>query len=109
MTIHGKSNYPGLYIWLRTGERRAARIPDGCLLLQASKILEHLTAGYFEASYHEIIVSEDTLKKLKTQKEKGESTWRVSSNLFMNLDYDLTMKPLNQFKSLVKKSSLILF
>lgn len=35
LTIHGKSRFPGLFIWLRDGRRVAVAIPDGCLLLQA--------------------------------------------------------------------------
>lgn len=34
LTIHGKSRFPGLYIWLRDGTRKAVKIPDGCLLVQ---------------------------------------------------------------------------
>ena len=34
LTIHGKSRYPGLHIWLRNGKRIPVRIPDGCLLIQ---------------------------------------------------------------------------
>jgi hypothetical protein len=36
LTIHGKSRYPGLFIWLRDGRRVPVVVPDGCLLLQAS-------------------------------------------------------------------------
>jgi len=35
LTIHGKSRFPGLHIWLRDGRRMPVRVPDGCLLLQA--------------------------------------------------------------------------
>lgn len=35
LTIHGKSRYPGLYIWLRSGEKVPVSIPNGCLLLQS--------------------------------------------------------------------------
>jgi hypothetical protein len=35
MTIHGKSRFPGLFIWLRDGRRVPVAVPDGCLLLQA--------------------------------------------------------------------------
>lgn len=101
MTIHGKSKFPGLFIWLRTGEKKAVIIPEGCLLLQVSKKLEYLTAGYFQASYHEITVSEDTLKKVEEAKRKGESLWRVSSNLFANLNYNRILEPLKEFRSLV--------
>lgn len=34
MTIHGKSRFPGLYIWTREGKKTAVSIPDGCLLVQ---------------------------------------------------------------------------
>lgn len=35
MTIHGKSRFPGLYIWLANGEKIQVSIPKGCLFLQA--------------------------------------------------------------------------
>ena len=34
LTIHGKSRYPGLYIWTRKGKRVAVSVPEGCLLVQ---------------------------------------------------------------------------
>lgn len=37
LTIHGKSRYPGLFVWLRTGEKISVAVPEGCLLLQAGK------------------------------------------------------------------------
>lgn len=54
LTIHGKSRYPGLNIWLRNGKKLAVRIPDGCLLLQAGKQLEWLTGGDVQTGYHEV-------------------------------------------------------
>ena len=33
LTIHGKSRYPGLFIWLRNWKKRSVKIPEGCLLL----------------------------------------------------------------------------
>jgi isopenicillin N synthase-like dioxygenase len=33
MTIHGKSRYPGLYVWTRNWQKRAVKIPQGCLLI----------------------------------------------------------------------------
>ena len=53
-TIHGKSRFPGLYIWLADGRRVPVRIPTGCLLLQAGKQLEWLTAGCVKAGMHEV-------------------------------------------------------
>jgi isopenicillin N synthase-like dioxygenase len=55
LTIHGKSRYPGLYIWTRSGRRRAVAVPDGCLLIQAGKQLEYLTAGHVLAGFHEVV------------------------------------------------------
>ena len=37
LTIHGRSRFPGLYIWLRNGQKVEVRVPVGCLLLQAGK------------------------------------------------------------------------
>lgn len=33
LTVHGKSRFPGLYIWLRNWKKVAVSIPKGCLLL----------------------------------------------------------------------------
>lgn len=33
MTIHGKSRYPGLYVWTRNWQKKAVKIPEGCLLI----------------------------------------------------------------------------
>lgn len=37
LTIHGRSRFPGLYIWLRNGEKVAVKVPVGCLLIQTGK------------------------------------------------------------------------
>lgn len=37
LTIHGKARYPGLFAWLRTGEKFEVEVPEGHLLLQAGK------------------------------------------------------------------------
>ena len=54
MTIHGKSRFPGLYVWLRNGQRISVQIPAGCLFLQAGKQLEWLTGGCVKAGMHEV-------------------------------------------------------
>ena len=54
LTIHGKSRFPGLYVWLRNGRKRQVRVPDGCLLVQAGKQIEYLTGGYVLAGFHEV-------------------------------------------------------
>lgn len=96
LTIHGKSRYPGLHVWLRNGTRAPVRMPDGCLLLQAGKQLEWLTGGFIEAGYHEVIVNEDTLRAVERQKEAGRPLWRVSSTLFSHIASDETLVPLKE-------------
>ena len=54
ITIHGKSRYPGLFIWLRDMTKMACKIPDGCLLLQAGIMFEWITGGYVHAGFHSI-------------------------------------------------------
>lgn len=89
LTIHGKSNYPGLYIWLRDGTRVNVKIPDGCLLLQVGKQLEFLTGGYFKAGYHEVIAPE----------VKGTQKWRISSTLFSHINQEEWLEPLPKFSN----------
>lgn len=61
-TIHGKSRFPGLFVWLASGQRVPVRAPRGCLVVQAGKQLEHLTAGYVQAGFHEVVVSDATVR-----------------------------------------------
>lgn len=100
LTIHGKSNFPGLFVWLRNGEKVAVRVPDGCLLLQTGKMLEWLTGGHFYAGFHEVIVSEDTQKAVQRAKAANRPLWRVSSTLFSAVRYDTLLAPLPRFRSL---------
>ncbi len=53
LTVHGRSRFPGLAVWLRDGTRLPVSIPPGCLLIQAGKQLEWLTAGRVRAGMHE--------------------------------------------------------
>src|ERR1700752_748549 len=55
LTLHGKSRYPGLYVWMRDGSRLPVKVPDGCLIIQAGKQLEWLTGDAIHAGYHEVI------------------------------------------------------
>jgi isopenicillin N synthase-like dioxygenase len=80
LTIHGKSRYPGLFIWLRNGRKCPVRVPDGCLLLQAGKQLEFLTGGEIVAGFHEVVVWEETLKVLEKVSLRSRITNK--SNLF---------------------------
>jgi isopenicillin N synthase-like dioxygenase len=96
LTIHGKSRYPGLYIWLRNGTKIPVRVPDGCLLLQAGKQIEWLTGGYITAGFHEVVVNEDTLKAVEKAKAEGRPLWRVSSTLFSHIASDETLYPVKK-------------
>ena len=33
LTIHGKSRFPGLFVWLRNNQKLEVKVPDGCLIL----------------------------------------------------------------------------
>ena len=102
ITIHGKSRYPGLFIWLRNWTKMAAKIPQGCLLMQAGLMFEHITGGYVLAGFHEVVYAESTKevrdKNIKDREELGirKSTWRISSTLFSHLRYDVDMTPLKE-------------
>jgi isopenicillin N synthase-like dioxygenase len=62
LTIHGKSRFPGLFIWLKNGKRVPVKVPKGHLIVQAGKQLEHLTAGHVQAGFHEVVVSDATVR-----------------------------------------------
>ena len=49
LTIHGKSRFPGLFVWLKDGTKMPVKIPDGCLLVQAGMQMERLTGGAVQA------------------------------------------------------------
>eukprot|EP00735_Rhodelphis_limneticus_P014339 TRINITY_DN834_c0_g1::TRINITY_DN834_c0_g1_i1::g.25457::m.25457 TRINITY_DN834_c0_g1::TRINITY_DN834_c0_g1_i1::g.25457 ORF type:complete len:355 (-),score=141.07,DIOX_N/PF14226.1/8.8e-08,2OG-FeII_Oxy/PF03171.15/0.065 TRINITY_DN834_c0_g1_i1:468-1532(-) len=98
LTIHGKSRFPGLYLWLRDGTKvTCPRVPDGCLLVQAGKQLEYLTGGYVMAGFHEVIVTPQTLEAVEKAKAEGRSCWRSSSTLFSHTASDQTLAPLGHF------------
>ncbi|KAJ3226717.1 hypothetical protein HK099_004327 [Clydaea vesicula] len=97
LTIHGKSRFPGLNIWARSGEKLLAKIPDGCLLVQAAKQMEYLTGGYIVAGYHEVVVVEGTMKAIEKQKSLGRPLWRISSTLFSHIASDNILQPLAHF------------
>jgi isopenicillin N synthase-like dioxygenase len=94
LTIHGKSRYPGLYIWLRNGTKIPVKVPEGCLLIQAGKQMEWLTGGYITAGFHEVVVTQGTLEALERQKQAGRPLWRVSSTLFSHIASDQILEPL---------------
>ncbi|KAL8262445.1 hypothetical protein R6Q59_023794 [Mikania micrantha] len=97
LTIHYKSKFPGLSIWLRNGEKVEVEVPDGCLLIQAGKQLEWMTAGECKAGMHEVVVTKSTRNAIEAAKKENRSLWRVSSTLFSNVASDAVLKPLGHF------------
>eukprot|EP00246_Nothoceros_aenigmaticus_P013397 TRINITY_DN4587_c0_g1_i1.p1 TRINITY_DN4587_c0_g1~~TRINITY_DN4587_c0_g1_i1.p1 ORF type:complete len:193 (+),score=38.79 TRINITY_DN4587_c0_g1_i1:33-581(+) len=98
LTIHGRSRFPGLFIWLRDGRKVDVNVPPGCLLVQAGKQLEWLTGGECRAGMHEVAVSSKTILAVKAAKEAGKSLWRVSSTVFGHIASDVALQPLGHFK-----------
>ncbi len=76
VTIHGRSRFPGLFVWLADGRRVPVRIPPGCLLLQAGKQLEWLTGGAVRAGLHEV----------RWQWAEGEGQGKGSKRCFRYLE-----------------------
>jgi len=99
LTIHGKSRFPGLYIWLRDGTKMLVRVPDGCLLIQAGIQLEMLTGGSITAGFHEVVVTRDTLETVEKAKKENRPTWRISSTVFSHISSDEILEPLYQCKT----------
>lgn len=97
LTIHGKSRFPGLYIWLKDGSRLAVKVPEGCLLMQAGMQLEHLTGGDVIAGFHEVVVNERTLDVIEQRKAANKTLWRVSSTLFSQIASDQLLQPIGKF------------
>lgn len=99
MTIHGKSRFPGLRIWTRECKRMGVVVPDGCLLVQAGKQLEYLTGGYVLAGFHEVVVTDDTLRVIEKRRADKKSLWRISSTLFGHIQSDQVLEPLPLFNN----------
>jgi len=87
LTIHGKSNFPGLEIWDTNGKKVRVVIPDDCLLVQAGDQLEICTGGYIKAGYHQVTVTDACMHCIETIKSEGD-IWRVSSTLFSHVASD---------------------
>jgi isopenicillin N synthase-like dioxygenase len=97
LTIHGKSTFPGLYVWLRDGSRMAVKVPPGCLLIQAGQQMEYVMGGHVTAGYHEVVVNEATRAAMATAKAEGRSLWRVSTTMFGTVRSDATLQPFARF------------
>jgi isopenicillin N synthase-like dioxygenase len=99
LTIHGKSRYPGLFVWLRSGEKIQVAVPEGHLLLQAGKQFEILTGGHVTCGFHEVVYTDEVKRRVEEAQKNGKSTWRISSTLFSHINYDVTLKPLYKFNT----------
>lgn len=99
LTIHGRSRFPGLFIWLRDGTKSIVRVPPKCLLLQAGKQFEWITGGHVLAGFHEVIVCPETLTAIEMAKSENRSLWRVSSTLFAHVASDNSLGPLLKFRN----------
>jgi isopenicillin N synthase-like dioxygenase len=97
LTIHGKSRYPGLYVWLRDGSKVAVSVPTGCLLVQAGQQFEYLTAGYIRAGMHEVVVTDAALEAARQAAINGRPPWRISSTLFAHVSSSSMLAPLSAF------------
>ena len=99
LTIHGKSNYPGLFIWLRDGTKLPVVLEDGYLLIQSGKELEIFTGGLIKAGLHEVIITERAKEIYKEREELGipHANWRVSSTVFGHVEHDCLVQPLGHF------------
>ena len=100
MTIHGKSRFPGLYVWTRDNTRIQVKVPEGCLICQSGKTFEHITGGYIMAGFHEVVYDEKAKAAMEQAKAAGRSTWRVSSTMFTHLRYDTDCTPLQEMSHL---------
>ena len=111
ITIHGKSRYPGLYLWTRDKKKQPVSIPDGCLLLQSGIQFEHITGGYVMAGFHEVIYDQNVKDKVRANLEENKnggkhSLWRISSTLFSHLRYDVDLSPLQELKHLYNEENI---
>jgi isopenicillin N synthase-like dioxygenase len=97
LTIHGKSRYPGLFAWLRTGEKFSVSVPEGHLLLQAGKQFEYVTGGYINCGFHEVIYTDKVAELKEKAIKEGRIPWRISSTLFSHLRLDVVMQPIDKF------------
>lgn len=97
LTIHGRSRFPGLFVWTRDGSKRSVKIPAGCLLVQAGKQMEYVTGGHVIAGFHEVVVTDETLNAIEAAKAASRSLWRISSTCFAHFASDQILEPVGHF------------
>ncbi len=99
VTGHGKANYPGLFLWTTEGKRIPARVPDGCILLQAGKQLEIATGGRIRAGMHQVVVTPEVHTCVGLQNLAMARPWRVTTTLFAHWALDRMLEPLALFRT----------
>lgn len=98
ITIHGRSNYPGLWAWTRGWKKFPVRLPDdGYLLIQSGRVLEHLTAGRTLRGYHEVVIGPEAQDKIRIELDQGTYPVRVSTTMFCNIRSDRRVEPVGRF------------
>lgn len=98
ITIHGRSNYPGLWAWTRGWKKFPVRLPDeGCLLIQGGRVLEHLTAGRTLRGYHEVVIGLEAQDKIRFEIDQGSYPVRVSTTMFCNIRSNEYVEPVGRF------------
>lgn len=107
LTIHGKSRFPGLYIWLKDGTKMNVKVPDGCLLIQAGIQIEWMTGGYIKAGFHEVVYTDETKERVNKRLEDNPDAkvWRVSSTLFSHIRHDVSIAPMEELRDIWDESA----
>ena len=96
-TIHGRSRFPGLRAWPRSGAPFVVSVPEGCLLFQVAKQLEWQTGGYFRAGFHEVVNLPQTIAAAKKAVENNRPPIRVSSTVFAHVASDAKLEVFDRF------------
>lgn len=97
-TIHGRSNYPGLFIWTRKLKKIPARLPDdGCFLLQVAKQWRICSGDAVHAGFHEVVTTQEASQQAHEEIVRGRKPWRVSLTEFCHVASDQWLKPYDIF------------
>lgn len=90
LTLHGRSNCPGLWAWTSNWRKFPVTLPDdGCLLVQCGRVMEHLTSGTTLRGYHEVVITEEPPANID---------WRVSTTAFFNIETSAWVEPVGRFR-----------
>lgn len=75
------------------------QLPEKHVLVQSGRQLEWMTGGYLKAGFHEVIHTQQVEQKKQERLKEGKSSWRVASTLFCHVEGDLSIQPLEKFRS----------